>query len=192
VKKSLLFFILPFLVFAYFSFILSQQACDNIMSNDAQKDAPFNHKSHLASKSNSDSSDYGITGCEDCHQYAENGRFLGIPKVSSCTGCHGRGEAVSGPDKLVPKRKPFLDAFKDSDKPWESFAKQPDLVYFSHKVVMTAKRSDGSTKARCISCHGDKAGSTNTAKIKGKMLMGQCMDCHTALKISNKCAVCHD
>jgi len=24
------------------------------------------------------------------------------------------------------------------------------------------------------------------------MPMGQCMDCHTALKISNACAVCHD
>ncbi len=47
-------------------------------------------------------------------------------------------------------------------------------------------------KSRCESCHGDKAGSMDTAMIKGKMLMGQCMDCHTALNISNKCAVCHD
>jgi hypothetical protein len=28
--------------------------------------------------------------------------------------------------------------------------------------------------------------------LSGKMLMGQCEDCHTALHISNSCAVCHD
>jgi hypothetical protein len=47
-------------------------------------------------------------------------------------------------------------------------------------------------KARCASCHGNKAKSMTTKKIMGKMPMGTCMDCHTSLKISNKCAVCHD
>ena len=92
----------------------------------------------------------------------------------------------------MARRKPMLDKYADTDKPWGSFAKQPDLVYFSHKVVMTAEYDDGRKKARCGSCHGDKANSRDMSMVKGKMLMGQCEDCHTALRISNKCAVCHD
>ena len=81
----------------------------------------------------------------------------------------------------------FFKGFKDTDKPWTSWVKQPDLVYFSHMAVMKNNKT-----ARCASCHGDKANSMTTAKIKGKMPMGQCMDCHTSLGISNACAVCHD
>jgi len=153
------------------------------MSPDGDKPIPFNHKSHIT-KYDAD--------CETCHGYYDNGRFKGLPTVAECTQCHDRDAKVTGGDPTDPKRKPFLDKYKDTDKPWGSHAKQPDLVYFSHKAVMTAKYLDGRKKARCGSCHGDKAGSMTTAKIKGKMLMGQCMDCHTALKISNKCAVCHD
>jgi hypothetical protein len=165
VKRSLLLFFLPFIVFTYLSFIVFQKSCDYAMNVQAQKLLPFNHKSHLTK-------DYGISGCEDCHGYFENGRFKGIPTVGKCRGCH---------------EKPFLRDYKDSDRPWESFAQQPDLVYFSHIAVMKNNK-----KARCASCHGNKAKSMTTKKIMGKMPMGTCMDCHTSLKISNKCAVCHD
>ena len=80
----------------------------------------------------------------------------------------------------------MLDKYKGTDKPWGSYAKQPDLVYFSHKVVMTAKYEDGRKKARCGSCHGDKADSRNMSMLSGKMLMGQCMDCHTALQSATR------
>ena len=148
----------------------------------AEKKIPFNHKSHLTK--------YG-TDCETCHMYTDKGRFLGLPTVAECTQCHDREGGYSN-DPSTPDKKVFFKDFKDTYKPWGSHAKQPDLVYFSHKVVITAKNSDGTNRARCASCHGDKANSRNTKRIKGKMLMGQCMDCHTALKISNKCAVCHD
>ena len=185
-KRSLLLFFLPFIVFTYFSFIVSQQACDYVMSNKPEKKLPFNHRNHL-----SKTLDYGISGCEDCHGFTDNGRFKGLPSVGDCTGCHDREGSVGGND-FGPKRKPFFDNYKDSDRPWGAYAKQPDLVYFSHKVVMSATDKNGNKRARCSSCHGDKADSINGKKLKGKMLMGQCMDCHTALKISNKCAVCHD
>jgi menaquinone reductase, multiheme cytochrome c subunit len=172
VKRSLL-FIIPFIVLTYLSFILFQKACDLTMNLQAEKGLPFNHKSHVA--------DYG-TECGDCHLYDANGRFQGIPTVAKCIECHPRDG---------DKKGMFKD-YKDADKPWQSFATQPDLVYFSHKVVMTAKFEDGRLKSRCGSCHGDKAGSMTTDKIKGKMLMGQCMDCHTALHLSNSCMVCHD
>ncbi|HOO72128.1 MAG TPA: cytochrome c3 family protein [Spirochaetota bacterium] len=181
--KRSLFFIIPFIVLTYASLILFQKACDYTMNLQAEKRLPFNHKSHVTK--------YG-TDCETCHGYYDNGRFKGLPTIAECTMCHDRNGENHNPDPLVPTRKAMLDGFKDSDKPWQSFATQPDLVYFSHKVVMTSTFEDGRKKARCGSCHGDKAGSSTTEKIKGKMLMGQCMDCHTALHISNKCLVCHD
>jgi hypothetical protein len=166
------------------------------MQADAAKPIPFNHQSHMTK--------YGISNCIECHRYEGikngkevdgeivNGRFLGSPSIGDCTSCHARDAALDSDNPLEAKRKPIFDSYKDEDKPWGSFANQPDLVYFSHSVVMTAKYDDGRLKARCGSCHGDKLHSTDTKMIKGKMLMGQCMDCHTALHISNKCAVCHD
>lgn len=164
-KRSLLLIFLPFIIFAFLSFFIFQKGCDYAMSNQAEKPIPFNHKTHLTQG-------YGISGCEDCHGYYENGRFTGIPTVGQCRACH---------------EKPIFKDYKDSDVPWESYARQPDLVYFSHIAVLKNRK-----EARCSSCHGDKQNAVDGRKIKGKMSMGVCMDCHTALKISNKCAVCHD
>lgn len=184
-RRSLLLFFTPFILFAWIFLGISSKGCADFMQADAAKKLPFNHKSHMQLAA--------INGnCEVCHGYEENGRFLGIPTVGQCTSCHARDGVLNSNDPNVPRRKPMFDSYKDTDKPWTSWAKQPDLVYFSHKVVMTAQFEDGRKKARCGSCHGDKANSINGDMIKGKMLMGQCMDCHTALHISNKCAVCHD
>ncbi|OHD64260.1 MAG: hypothetical protein A2176_01265 [Spirochaetes bacterium RBG_13_51_14] len=160
------------------------------MANHPEKPIDFNHQSHLLTYF----PDNGLSkdDCGACHDYYDNGRFKGLPTVGDCTSCHDPNGPVTGAPASTPRRKPFLSGYKDTDKPWGSHARQPDLVYFSHKVVMTATFEDGRKKQRCSNCHGDKAGSTNTAMLKGKMLMGQCEDCHTALHISNKCAVCHD
>lgn len=170
VKRSLLLFFLPFIVFTYFTFIAFQKTCDYAMNVQAEKKIPFNHKSHITQ--------YGASDCGMCHKYYENGRFKGIPTAGDCKVCHDGNNASN---------KPILKNFKDNEKPWESFAQQPALVYFSHTAVLKNNKN-----ARCASCHGDKAGSTTSAKIKGKMLMGECTDCHNSLKISNACTVCHD
>ncbi len=183
-KRTIWLISIPFVIFTWLFFGISQKSCNDVMQKDAMKAIPFSHQTHIEK--------YDIKDCETCHQYEANGRFKGIPTVGECIACHDRSGSTSEGDNMTPKRKPMFDAYKDTDKPWTSWAKQPDLVYFSHKVVMTAKFDDGRMKARCGSCHGDKASSTGTAMLKGKMLMGQCEDCHTALKISNKCAVCHD
>ncbi len=183
-RRSLLLFFTPFIIFTWIFFGISQKGCDSVMQADAAKTIPFNHKTHVEK--------YGINDCTVCHGYEENGRFKGLPTIAECTACHARDGVTTSDDHLVPRKKTMFDSYKDSDKPWTSWAKQPDLVYFSHTVVMTAKYDDGRLKARCASCHGDKSLSTDTRMIKGKMLMGQCMDCHTALKLSNQCAVCHD
>jgi len=193
VRRSLLLFFTPFIIFIWFFFGISQKGCDSVMQADAAKPIPFQHQKHIK--------EVGIKDCTTCHRYegmtkdkpmGENGRFIGSPSVGDCTVCHARDGVLKSDNPLEAKRKPMLDSYKDEDRPWGSFAKQPDLVYFSHSVVMTAKFDDGRIKVRCGSCHGDKLHSTDTKMIKGKMLMGQCMDCHTALHISNKCAVCHD
>jgi cytochrome c553 len=190
VKRTVLLIGIPFIVAFYFAFGISQKGCDSVMANHPEKPIDFNHQSHLSKyfPENGMSKD----DCTACHGYEENGRFTGLPTIAECTSCHD----PNGPDKnagaSVALRKPMFKKYKDTDRPWGSYARQPDLVYFSHKVVMTAKFEDGRLKARCGNCHGDKGKSTNTAMISGKMLMGRCEDCHAALNISNKCAVCHD
>jgi menaquinone reductase, multiheme cytochrome c subunit len=170
VKRSLLLFFLPLIIFTLISYCFSLKACDYAMHLQAKKAVPFNHKSHTTT--------YGAADCEMCHKYYDNGRFKGIPVIGECKQCHENSTAFM---------KVYYNKYKDSECPWESFAKQPDLVYFSHIAVMKNNK-----QARCASCHGNKANAVNTAMVEGKMHMGKCMDCHDALKISNKCAVCHD
>jgi hypothetical protein len=190
VKRTVLLIGIPFIVALYFTFVLSQDACNYVMANHPEKPIDFNHQTHLSKyfPDNGMSKD----DCGTCHGYYENGRFKGLPTVGDCTSCHDPNAPDKNAKEGAALRKPALAKFKDTDKPWGSYAKQPDLVYFSHKVVMTAKFQDGRNKALCVNCHGDKAQSRNTAMLSGKMLMGRCEDCHTALSISNKCAVCHD
>ena len=112
---------------------------------------------------------------------------------ASITKCKDINYSPDSPGNCHKKKgDPRFSKYKDSDKPWGAYAKQPDLVYFSHKVVMAAKNKDGSAKLRCSTCHGDKEKSNDTEMIMGKMLMGKCMKCHTSMKVSNKCLVCHD
>ncbi len=196
-KRSLLLFGIPFIVLLAISFILFGKSCDYVMANKAEKAIPFDHKSHLVKMDKDDAvSIYGISDCTDCHGYYSNGRFKGIPTVETCVGCHSRegSTTVTRVDgRSLPARKPMFDDYKDSDSPWESYARQPSLVYFSHLAVMEGAKEHGTLAAQCAACHGNKAESRRASiKTEGMMPMGQCMDCHTALKLSNKCAVCHD
>ncbi len=175
-KRTLLLIFLPFFVFAFLSYVVFLKACDYAMSNHPEKPLPFNHKSH---------GEYlkklGAGDCEYCHGFYANGRFKGIPDIATCKSCHNGSTAAE---------KAMFKNYRDTDRPWGSYAKQADLVYFSHIAVLKNTK-----EARCTSCHGDKKNSMTTAKtgrIMGRMPMGRCMDCHTALRISNTCLVCHD
>ena len=183
-KRSFILFIIPFAFCAALSFVLSRHACKSMMQAEAVSRIPFMHKTHI--------SKYGIQDCTVCHKYDDNGRFRGIPTIGECTACHKRDGSLTARDHMTPRKKTMFDSYRDNDKPWTSWAQQPDLVYFSHIAVMTVKKEDEKAKVTCMSCHGDKANSIDNKMIRGKMLMGRCMDCHTALKLSNKCAVCHD
>ena len=172
-KKSVLLILIPFFVITFASYILSQKACDYALKANPQKKMPFKHSTHLEM--------YGAK-CNQCHSYYDNGQFKGIPEVGACLTpeCHDR------------ESKPIFKKFKNEDKPWGAYVKQPDLVYFSHKVVMTAKFEDGRQKMTCSNCHGNMSKPAVAEKLQGKMLMSKCESCHSTLMISNKCAVCHD
>ena len=185
-KRSIVLFFVPFLIFAYAFFIVTQKACGDFgMEVRAEKNLIFNHRTHVKGQDIS---------CETCHGFYENGRFKGIPTIATCKSCHGLNNPQAADyDPRAPMRVPHLEMFKDTDRPWSSYVKQPGLVYFSHQVVMGAKWKDGGRKMECHTCHYDKADMEDaTVKVSGKMPMGQCMDCHDSLRISNTCMVCHD
>ena len=174
---------LPFIVSAGIFAVLFHESCAYVMSNHPRKELPFNHRAHVES--------YGAA-CETCHGYYDDGRFKGIPTVAECFGCHDRNVVLKTAGGGTSDGRPFFAGYRDTDRPWEAKAKQPRLVYFSHAVVMNARNENGMKKARCRSCHGDKAESTQPVGLTGKMLMGQCVDCHTEMNVSNTCGVCHD
>ncbi len=170
-KRSILLFLIPFIIFTYASFIVFQKGCEYGMSAHAEKNMHFSHKRHIE--------EYGASDCEICHFYKDNGRYSGIPTIETCFQCHG-------------KEEPLFRKLDDNDKPWESFAKQPDHVYFSHIVHMKSTFPDGRQKNLCVNCHGNKEEDMKGVKIMGMMKMDRCEDCHDHLYASNKCFVCHD
>ena len=184
-KRSIVLFIAPFIICLFVFFVFFHKACGDLgMDVHAKRDILFNHKTHVQEQK---------YDCETCHGYDESGRFIGIPTVGVCKSCHGPDKE----GKSLAMRLPYLEMFKDNQKAWSSYATQAPLVYFSHKVVMGAKYQDGGSKMgkgalACGSCHGDIANATHGVTIRGRMPMGQCMDCHDAINVSNKCAVCHD
>lgn len=167
--QRLLLFILIFAIAAAAGNILSLAAWDYFSKDEAKKEIPFSHRQHVRLES--------IQGCESCHAAREDGTFMTLPSVKNCTGCHSESDIFSG--------------YKDTDIPWESYAKQKKNVYFPHKVVITAQFPDGRKKVNCFSCHGNKEDSWNSSMITGRMSMKQCVNCHETLNLSRKCMVCH-
>lgn len=150
---------------------------------DMVRPIPFMHTTHIKK--------YEIKNCGTCHINDKDGKFLGLPTVGKCTTCHSRDGELTNNDHMAPRKKTMFDFYTDKDRPWISRAKNPDLVYYSHKVVVNAKLPDGKMKSRCEGCHGDKADYKGIAKLKGKNLMDQCIECHDSFKIDKTCAFCH-
>jgi hypothetical protein len=149
---------------------------------DAAVEIPFNHKTHVET--------YRISDCGTCHKYNDSMMFRGLPSIGECTACHSRSGSLTSSDHMSPRKKTVFDSYTDSDRPWNSKAKDQQLLYYSHKTALT-KVVDGKTVFRCEPCHGDKVSSSGTAHIKGGKLMDNCIECHTAYKLNNQCDVCH-
>lgn len=181
-KRSLL-FLKPFVILICFLLALITTSCNIAKQAGAEEKIAFSHKTHVEK--------YNIKDCGACHKYDSNQTFRGLPTIGECTVCHDRNGELTSNDHLTPRKKTMFDSYTDKDKPWISKAKDKQLVYYSHKVVMTTQLSDGKTGFKCEPCHGDKVISTGSAKTKGGKLMDQCLECHTSFKMNNQCDVCH-
>ena len=148
---------------------------------DAAEKIPFSHATHIEK--------YNINNCGTCHKYDGQGTFRSFPSIGECTACHDRNNALTGTDHMAPRKKTVFDYYSDKDRPWSSKAEDKQLVYYSHKVVLSKDMPDGEKHLRCEPCHGDKISSKATAR--GEKLMKQCIECHTTFKMNNQCDVCH-
>ena len=179
--KRPLFFIMSFIIVA--SVILGIITTSFIKAKEANavEKLSFSHKTHIEK--------YNIKNCGACHKYDGQGTFRGLPTVGECTACHDRNGDITSKDHMTPRKKTMFSSYTDKDRPWTSTAKDSELLYYSHKVVLTTTSGDGTTKFRCEPCHGDKVSSNTT--LKGEKLMKQCIECHTTFKMNNQCDVCH-
>ena len=171
----------------------------------------FNHALHLDPESVD-----GIEGdtenerCLYCHEFRDDGTFVGIPLLAKCTECHDDPEMPLGE---TDKEADFLNNYVAAEKeiPWLSYSRQPDCVYFSHIAHVTMGEQD------CRVCHGNHA---ETEKIPAyranrltgypiniwgknisgyktdtweRMKMDDCAECHTrnGQEENNECFVCH-
>ncbi len=112
--------------------------------------------------------------CLDCHKYAKEYRFAGLPDAEVCSKCHQT--------KLTESReeeKLFQFIQDKSPIPWNRIYHVPDHVYYSHAEHV------GLANLECQSCHGN-IGEKKTPylsgfppfEIKQRMCVkcGDCMD----------------
>jgi hypothetical protein len=131
---------------------------------------PFSHKQHVA---------VGLK-CLDCHPIRQPGFAAGLPKETTCMGCHLTIKTAS---PSIQKLAEFNKGKKPV--PWVKVYKVPDYVWFSHEVHHREAKLD------CAECHGPVAQRDVIAKEKPTS-MNACMDCHRQRNASNECDVCHD
>jgi len=182
-KRSLLYF-KSYAVVLLVLFGILTTACETKKKAAAIEKITFSHATHVEK--------YNIKDCGTCHEYdAASKEFRGLPSIGECTACHNRYGSLTSDDHMAPRKKTMFDSYADKDKPWISMAEDKELVYYSHKVVLSTDMPDGKKQFRCGPCHGDKVSSKGKANTKGENLMKQCIECHTSFKMNNQCDVCH-
>jgi hypothetical protein len=144
----------------------------------------FSHKVHA---------DKAGTACEDCHALRADGSFAGIPAFEKCTGCHAAAMGTSAAEKA------FIDGYVTPGREpvWESYARQPENVYFPHAAHLKL------AKLKCERCHGghgatDKPRPVEIDRISGYsrdvwrgMKMDDCVACHREQHLEHSCLDCH-
>lgn len=119
--------------------------------------------------------------CLDCHKYAKEYKFAGLPNIEVCSECH---QAKLTESKEEEKLFQFI---QDSTYiPWNRIYHVPDHVYYSHAEHV------GLANLECPNCHGN-IGERKTPPKRAlvKLSMGFCMDCHRKKKASLDCLACH-
>ncbi|MEJ2025805.1 MAG: cytochrome C [Deltaproteobacteria bacterium] len=129
----------------------------------------FSHAVHL----NPDKVD-GIEGdteaerCEYCHEFRDDGTFVGIPKLSKCTECHDDPESPMGDS---PEEVKFLKNYVAEELP----PYQANRLT-GYSINIWGKRISGYKK-----------------HTWDRMKMDDCAECHTKMghEENNACFVCH-
>jgi len=118
----------------------------------------FSHRTHTSDK-------VGST-CADCHPFDAEGRFAGIPKIESCSGCHAEPQGPSEEEKRLVEEyvKPGREI------PWRVYARQPDNVHFPHAVHVTRE------KIACERCHGPHGTTDSLRPYEENRLSGYSRD----------------
>ncbi len=198
-KGGLIFFLAGFIG----ALILGWYIFPMVLYSEQPQPINFNHVVHLEDGTDTES-------CLNCHEFREDGTFVGIPGLDKCVECHDDPESPLGESDAEAA---FLDNYLAEDKeiPWHSYTRQPDCVYFSHIAHVQMGELD------CATCHGDHAETEtlpeyqanrltgypiniwgkNISGLKDntwdRMKMDDCAECHTEKghEENNACFVCH-
>ncbi len=170
-------------------------AFPQLLYSRQEQPVAFNHVLHLGQA--------GLT-CGTCHYTRPDGSFVGRPPVAVCAECH------SAPVGKTPAEERLISEYitPEKDIPWQSYARQPEHVFFSHAAHSFARCNTChkfTETALCASCHGDMSKSETlpayaqnriTGYSQEAMTMRACERCHALpahakTTASNNCAVCH-
>ena len=143
----------------------------------------FSHRTHTSDK-------VGST-CADCHPFDAEGRFAGIPKVESCSGCHAEPQGPSEEEKRLVEE--YVTPGREIA--WLVYARQPENVRFPHAIHV--KRGAIACE-RCHGAHGESDAlplhETNriTGYSRDLTKMGDCESCHAEHRHERTaCLACH-
>ena len=168
-----------------------------VLYERSEQPLQFSHARHAGP-------DLGMA-CQDCHPFGADGRFLGVPGIASCVGCHQEPQGTTADEKL------FVDRYvsQGTEVPWLIYARQPANVHFSHAAHVRL------ASIACERCHGPHGASERlrpfernrlsgySRDIWGRSLsrlrraewegmkMGDCQQCHRSRDVSDSCLTCH-
>jgi hypothetical protein len=143
--------------------------------------------------------------CEDCHGFAPDGRFAGIPPVAKCAECHQEPLGASAQEKAL------VDQYVRPGReiPWLVYAREPDNVFFSHASHVKLGQ------LACEKCHGPHAATQSLRPLERNRITGygrdvwgghiarvnrkpwegkkmsDCSACHTERRRPQSCLDCH-
>ncbi|MFH2058094.1 MAG: menaquinone reductase multiheme cytochrome c subunit QrcA [Pseudomonadota bacterium] len=151
---GVIFFIVAFVV----TFLSSTLLFPKLLYSKKEQPFNFNHKLHVGE----------VGDCETCHAYREDGTYAGIPKLETCTECHGEDPLGDTEDEAV-----FVKEYVSKDKqvPWLIYSRQPDCVFFSH-----AAHTKGENPMDCVTCHGPIGESTSLKPYEENRITGYSRD----------------
>jgi hypothetical protein len=143
--------------------------------------------------------------CDGCHAFSSDGRFTGIPPISSCVPCHTEPTGTSANEQILIRD--YIS--KNREIPWKVYSRQPDNAFFSHAFHVSL------ASIPCQECHGphgqsDSLRSFQVNRISGYsrdiwganisgipsepwqgMKMDRCINCHASHDRRDGCIECH-